>query len=96
MEVLGLYDVVRMARHDPVLCLLAVCRSKEIDGSRYGGNNMQFFEYKFKAGLVYGILLIRTIKRPKLSSDVVVDIPCHEVCYLQDSQLASITSCEAK
>lgn len=43
VEILGLCDVILLARYDPVLCLLAVRRTQKIDGPLYDGNIRLFW-----------------------------------------------------
>lgn len=45
VEVLGLYDVIRLAGYAPVLCLLPLHHWWQIDWSRYGEENPRFFGY---------------------------------------------------
>lgn len=47
VEVLEFHDMIRFCGSDPVLCLLAVWRSQEIDWSRYGSTHPLFFGYDF-------------------------------------------------
>lgn len=79
VELLGFYDVLRLAEYDQVLCSLAVWRSQETDWSRYGCNDPQLFGHKSSTGLVYGIMPLRANKRSNTGSSIVLSIPGHEV-----------------
>lgn len=95
-EVLGLYDIIRIAGFDPVKCLLAARRSQEIDWSGYGVDSTPFFGYESKSGLAYVISTLRATERSETDSDVIFDISGYDTSCLQDSQLANITSCDAE
>lgn len=92
VEVLGLYEAIRMAEYDPVLCLLGLRRSQKIDWSRYGGDNSPCFSYDFKTGQLFDVPPLRAKKRSKKGSGGVFDIPGHNVQCLQKIQFASIKS----
>lgn len=96
VEVLGLYEVIRMSEYDPMLCLLAFRPSQELDWSRYGSSSPLFLSHELTTGLLYGIPPFRANKRSKTGSVSIADTPGHEASWLQDIQFASSTSFEAE
>lgn len=79
VEVLCLYDIFRLGRYDPMLCLLGLRRSQDIDSSRYGGDDALFFGYDLKAGKCLMFYRFLASRRSKTGSGVTVDFPGHEV-----------------
>lgn len=79
VEVLGLYDVIRLAGYNPVLCLLVLRRLQEIDWSHYHGADLQFFGYDFKTEQVFNAPQLCTNKRSKTDSGVIVGVLGHKV-----------------
>lgn len=94
-KVFSLYEVIRLARHDLVLCLLVFRRLQEINWSRNCGGYPPVFGYYFKTGQVFGVPPLRANKRSKTGSGVIVHVPGHEIRWLQEIQFASITRCES-
>lgn len=50
MEVIRLFEFIRLAGYYPVLCLLDLYCSQEIDWPRYGSDYSPFFGYDYKTG----------------------------------------------
>lgn len=96
VEVLRLYDVIRLVGYGPVLCLLAVRRSQEIDWSQYGGNYPTFFGYDFNSGQVFDVPPLGANKKSKTDSDMIVDIPFHQARWFHDMRFAGVDSYKAE
>lgn len=96
IEVLCLYDVIRFDGYDPVLCVLSLLRSQEMDWSRYGGDDTPVFGYDFRREQVYDVPTLRANKRSRNGSGVVIDISGYVGRWLQDIQFQNIRSCEAE
>lgn len=56
IEVLVLYSIICLVSYDPVLCMLELKRSHDVDWSCYGCNDPVFLRYKFTTGQVFDVM----------------------------------------
>lgn len=96
VEVLSLYDAIPLSRYDLLFYVSALCRSQEINWSRYGCDSLPIFLSDCKRGQVFHVPLLCEKRTSKTGSSVIADALEHEVRWIQETQFASISRCNSE
>lgn len=95
VEGLDLYDFLRLAGYDLVLCLLAVHVLRRLIGLDMAVTTRRWFGYGFDTWQVYDISALCTNKRSYTGCSVIVDVSVHRFGWLKEIKLDIITRFES-
>lgn len=90
----GLARLIFLCGSDPVMRLLALKRSLEVDCSQNVGDELPFLGFNFENGAVSDIVAKRASKHPEVGGEIVLDVPGSELAWLKVTSYAFFESCK--
>lgn len=90
----GLARLISSCSPDPVLSLLALNMSSEIDWCHYIGDQLLFLRYDLENTTVSDRVATRAAKRQKVCGSVLLHVPGRRIAWLKMAFYASIKSCD--
>lgn len=90
----GFTRLLTLCGSDGFVSLLAFEWSPETDWGHYVGGEWPFLGYNFETEAFSDVVDTRALKHPEEGGEVVLEVPCREVVWLQETSYASFESCE--